>query len=107
MCEMCADADVRLRRVEERLSCGLRTDYYGQLTDDTDRRSRPDPNYGGTQHAVLLGSLGRSTCHPILPKQMQGFDFLIPIDVDMNDESYIWGRIGANVILVMALKTWE
>jgi hypothetical protein len=38
---------------------------------------------------------------------MQGFDFLIPIDVDMNDESYIWGRIGANVILVMALKTWE
>ena len=38
---------------------------------------------------------------------MQGFDFLIPIDVDMNDESYIWGRIGANAILVMALKTWE
>ncbi len=35
---------------------------------------------------------------------MQGFDFLIPIDVDMNDESYIWGRIGANVILVMALR---
>ena len=40
----------------------------------------------------------------MLPKQMQGFDFLIPIDVDMNDESYIWGRIGANVILVMALR---
>jgi hypothetical protein len=39
---------------------------------------------------------------------MQEFDFLIPIDVDTNDESYIiWGQIEANAILVMALKTWN